>query len=75
MRLTAYSNKAAIAHPGTKSRLGEPRLQRAALLIGRPALGWLFSTPLWWNVPAGFGWLPANYAVTTGAGDASGRAW
>ena len=75
MRLTAYSNKAAIAHPGTKSRLGEPRLQRAALLIGRPALGWLFSKLLCWNVPAGFGWLPANYAVATGTMDAGGRPW
>ena len=68
MRLTAYSNKAAIAHPGTKSGLGEPRLQRAALLIGRPARNWLISALLGWNVPA-------NFTVTTGTVDAGRGAW
>ncbi len=43
----------------------EPRLQKAALVLGRLALGWLFFTQLWWKVPPTFG-CPTDFAFTTG---------
>ena len=43
-------------------------MQRAALLIGRPARNWLISALLGWNVPA-------NFTVTTGTVDAGRGAW
>ncbi len=48
----------------------EPKLQGAALVVGRLALAYLFFTQLWWKVPPSFG-CPPDFAVTTA--DASGR--
>lgn len=40
--------------------------QKAALVIVRLALAYLFFTQLWWKVPPTFG-CPADYSFTTGA--------
>lgn len=48
----------------------EQRLQKAALVIVRLALGYLFFTQLWWKTPPAFG-CPADFKFTTA--DASGR--
>lgn len=48
-------------------------LHRAAVVLGRVALGYLFFTQLWWKVPPTFG-CPADFAVTTGTVDANRQA-
>jgi hypothetical protein len=48
----------------------ETFLQKAALVIVRLALGYLFFTQLWWKSPPAFG-CPADFRFTTA--DASGR--
>lgn len=47
------------------SKNGLSRLQKAALLITRIMLGYLFFTQLFWKFPPQFG-CPADFAVTTG---------
>lgn len=49
----------------------EQILQKAALVIARLALGYLFFTQLWWKTPPTFFGCPADFAFTTA--DASGR--
>ena len=44
--------------------------QKAALVIGRIALAYVFFTQLWWKTPPTFG-CPADFAVTTA--DANGK--
>ncbi|HLE28934.1 MAG TPA: hypothetical protein VI793_12500 [Anaerolineales bacterium] len=48
----------------------EPRLQKAAAVLLRAALGYLFFTQLWWKVPPTFG-CPADFKFTTA--DSNGR--
>ncbi len=42
----------------------EAWIQKAALVIGRVALAYLFFTQLWWKVPPSFG-CPTDFKVTT----------
>ena len=39
-------------------KAGEERLQKAALVVGRVALAYLFFTQLWWKTPPTFGCPP-----------------
>src|SRR3990170_8402515 len=48
----------------------ESFLQKAALVVVRLALGYLFFTQLWWKTPPTFG-CPADFEFTTA--DANGR--
>ena len=48
----------------------EPRLQQAAAVLLRVALGYLFFTQLWWKNPPAFG-CPPDFKFTTA--DANGR--
>ena len=48
----------------------EPRLQKAAAVLLRVALGYLFFTQLWWKTPPTFG-CPDDFAFTTA--DANGK--
>ena len=48
------------------TRVWEARLQKAALIIARLTLAYLFFTQLWWKTPPGFG-CPADFAFTTGS--------
>jgi len=43
----------------------ETRLKKAALVIARLTLAYLFFTQLWWKTPPDFG-CPADFAFTTG---------
>lgn len=55
----------------SSTRSWETTLQRAALIIARLTLAYLFFTQLWWKVPPSFG-CPADFAFTT-ASVSSGR--
>jgi hypothetical protein len=69
----AKSSETVAMRAGTRGRDWELILQRAAAVIGRLALGYLFFTQLWWKVPPSFG-CPADFAVTTGTVDANRQA-
>lgn len=56
----------ASATPPTSTRSWETTLQRAALIIARLTLAYLFFTQLWWKTPPAFG-CPADFAFTTGS--------
>lgn len=64
---------AAPPRAGVTGSAWEQRLQRAATVIGRLALGYLFFTQLWWKVPPTFG-CPPDFAVTTGTVDPNRQA-
>jgi len=50
----------------SSTRSWETTLQRAALIIARLTLAYLFFTQLWWKTPPTFG-CPADFAFTTGS--------
>ena len=59
------------AATASSTRSWETTLQRAALIIARLTLAYLFFTQLWWKTPPSFG-CPADFAFTT-ASVSSGR--
>ncbi|MGH2522413.1 MAG: hypothetical protein ACRDH2_07905 [Anaerolineales bacterium] len=73
MSTTTLTTSTTQTMPATRVQVWEEVLKKAALVIARLALGYLFFTQLWWKVPPSFG-CPADYAFTTGTVDANGRA-